>query len=221
MDGSTDGGSVTALWLHQIRSGARDEELVVSEQERLWAEGLVPQRARLYLVSRSWIRRCLGMQHGVLPLQVPLQAPPGQSPQLAAGWGYLSLSHCPNACLLGWSRRPIGVDLERADRQLRSASLVRRFFTKEECKTLAPLVGDCLRRQVLDRWLIKEAAIKWQQGSIARDLRCWEVSPCLNAALHLGFDCQVAAQVRSQGIWRLGVVASKQQFLHDCSLYLT
>ena len=35
--------------------------------------------------------------------EVPLQSPPGEPPTLADGWGYISLSHCVDACLLAWS----------------------------------------------------------------------------------------------------------------------
>jgi len=98
--------------------------------------------------------------------------------------------------------------------------LMRRYFTEAEHSELEVLQGDRLRRQVLDRWLVKEAAIKWQQGSLAQDLSFWEVSATLRAALHRGLNVRVAAQLRSQGPWRLAVVAAKKQFLQDSPLCL-
>ncbi len=205
--------------MQQIRPDAPTEVLAVSQQERDWASGIPGTRAQLFLASRSWIRNCLATLHGSSPLQVPLQAPPSTPPRLRDGWGYLSLSHCADACLLGWSQHPIGVDLERADRKLQAAkALVRRFFTESEQSELIELEGDQLRQQVLDRWLVKEAAIKWQQGSIAEDLGFWEVSSTLRSAMHRNLDLEVAAQLRSQGAWRFGVVVSKKIFLQNCLL---
>ena len=167
------------------------------------------------------MRSCLATKHGVQPLQVPLEAPPGAPPQLSLGWGYLSLSHCADACLLGWSQQPIGVDLERSDRAIPSAlALIHRFYTQSEQIQLRALQTEQLRRQVLDRWLLKEAAIKWQRGSLAQDLRFWEVSSTLDAACHHGLNQMVAAQLRTVGKWRLGVVAAEKKHLQDCLLCL-
>ncbi|WP_067327487.1 4'-phosphopantetheinyl transferase superfamily protein [Synechococcus sp. MIT S9504] len=219
MDSRTVGGSVTALWMQQIGPEASAGELVVSEQERAWAAGLTASRRQQYLASRGWMRSCLAALHAADPLQVPLDAPPGAPPRLLDAWGYVSLSHCADACLMGWSQQPIGVDLERADRKLRAAAaLMRRFFTETEQCELTALEGDQLRQQVLDRWLVKEAAIKWQRGSLAQDLCCWEVSSSFCGALHRGLNLKVAAQLRSQGDWRFGVVVAEQTFLQDCLL---
>ena len=207
--------------MQQMGPDAEFEQLAVTEQERCWAAGLPASRAHQFLTSRSWMRSCLATLAGTSPLQVPLDAPPAAPPRLTTEWGYVSLSHCADACLLGWSQQPIGVDLERADRKLPAAvALVRRYFTEAEQIELEVLQGDQLRRQVLDRWLVKEAAIKWQQGSLAQDLSFWEVSATLRAALHRGLNVQVAAQLRSQGPWRLALVAAKKQFLQDSPLCL-
>ena len=48
-------------------------------------------------------------------------------------------------------------------------------FHQRERSDLVALQGERLRCEVLDRWLIKEAAIKWQRGTLAGDLRFWEV----------------------------------------------
>ena len=207
--------------MQQISSVTPFEELAVTSQERGWAAGLAPRRSDRFLASRSWIRSCLAVRHGVDPLQVPLEAPPGAPPQLPETWGYVSLSHSADAWLLGWSEQPIGVDLERSDRRIHSPrALIHRFFMPSERIQLRALQGEQLRRQVLDRWLLKEAAIKWQQGSLAQDLRFWEVSSTLDAACHHGLNQMVAAQLRTVGKWRLGVVAAEKKHLQDCLLCL-
>ena len=205
--------------MQPITPDAAPVEIAVSERERVWARGLAASRAQQFLASRHWMRGCLAALHGAAPLEVPLEAPPGAPPRLLGNWGYVSLSHCADACLLGWSQQPIGVDLERSDRKLQSAAaLMRRFFTESEQSQLGRLEGDQLQQQVLDRWLLKEAAIKWQQGSLAKDLCFWEVSSNLGGALHRGLGLQVAAQLRSHGKWRFGVVVAEQKLLRDCLL---
>ena len=208
------------MW--QIRSEAPLESIAVTSQERGWAAELTPSRSQRFLASRSWIRSCLAVKHGVQPLQVPLEAPPGAPPQLQSGWGYVSLSHCADACLLGWSQQPIGVDLERCDRAIPSAfSLIHRFFTRPEQIELRDLKGEQLRQEFLNRWLLKEAAIKWQQGSLAQDLRFWQVCPTRRIACHHGLNLKVTAQLRSVKTWRLGVVVAEEKNLQDCLLCLT
>ena len=69
---------------------------------------------------------------GIDPLDIPLKADPGKPPFLAAGWGHISMSHCSDALLIGWSSAKIGVDIERKDRQLQAHKLSKRFFTQSE-----------------------------------------------------------------------------------------
>ena len=49
---------------------------------------------------------------GLDPLKIPLKADPGKPPLLEKGWGHISMSHCSDALLVGWSLEKIGVDLE-------------------------------------------------------------------------------------------------------------
>jgi len=186
----------------------------------VWAEGLPQRRAMQFRRSRLWMRSCMASLLGCSAQEVPLIAPPGAPPLLASGWGHISLSHCVDACLLAWSLQPVGVDLERADRAFPADALMRRFFTGAERSALLDLQGERLRREVLDRWLIKEAAIKWQRGSLASDLRFWDVSPCLGWARHGGLAIEIASELRSQGDWRLAVAVTDNQSLQDCRLCL-
>ena len=73
--------------------------------------------------------------------ELPLQAPPGQAPELTDGWGFVSLSHCPDALLVAWSPWRIGVDLERADRRIPADALVRRFFLQRGAARAAGAIG--------------------------------------------------------------------------------
>lgn len=206
--------------MKESRSEPGDDPSGLSAEEMVWAEGLPQRRAVQFRRSRLWMRSCLASLHGCSAEEVPLTAPPGAPPLLAPGWGYISLSHCVDACLLAWSLQPVGVDLERADRVFPADALMRRFFTGAERSALLDLQGERLRREVLDRWLIKEAAIKWQRGSLASDLRFWDVSPCLGWARHGGLAVEIASELRSQGDWRMAVAVADKQFLQDCRLCL-
>lgn len=146
---------------------------VLSDQEEAWAAALPVQRGDDYRWSRRWLRSWLGELFKVQPAFVPLWAPPGQPPRLDEGWGFISLSHCPDALLVGWAPWRIGVDLERSDRQIPASALLRRFFCSAEQQALQRLEAEPLRRAVLQSWLRKEAAIKWQWGSLAQDLGDW------------------------------------------------
>ncbi|QNI47293.1 4'-phosphopantetheinyl transferase superfamily protein [Synechococcus sp. A15-60] len=220
MGGRTIGGSVTALWMQESRSEPSDDPSGLTAEEKAWAESLPQRRAIHFRRSRLWMRSCLASLHGCSAREVPLTAPPGVPPFLAPGWGYISLSHCVDACLLAWSLQPVGVDLERADRAFAADALMRRFFTCTERSDLVAFQGERLRREVLDRWLIKESAIKWQRGTLASDLRFWDVSACLGWARHGELAVEIAAELRSQGDWRMAIAVSDKQSLRDCRLCL-
>ena len=144
-----------------------------------------------FRASRAWLRHCLADRLGEAPSRIPLQAPPGQPPRMASGWGYVSLSHTRDALLLAWSEQPIGVDLERNDRHFDAASLAQRFYCDPDRRALQSLRGQVLRREVLRQWLAKEAAIKWQGGSLASDLSCWSCAGEDLTAIHLSRQVQV------------------------------
>ncbi len=110
---------------------------------------------------------------GIDPLQIPLKADPGKPPLLEEGWGNISMSHCPDALLIGWSSEKIGVDIERKDRKLNAHKLSKRFFTKNENHEIENLSSIEAKEEVLGRWVVKEAAIKWHNGKISDNLSEW------------------------------------------------
>ena len=110
---------------------------------------------------------------GLDPLDIPLIADPGKPPLLADGWGHISMSHCSDALLIGWSLEKIGVDIERKDRQFNAQKLSKRFFTNYENCEIENLTPRQAKELVLKRWVVKEAAIKWQSGKIATNINQW------------------------------------------------
>ena len=72
-----------------------------------------------------------------------------------------------------WSRSNIGVDIERLDRFFEAKRIVEKLLSGNERKLLKGLNGEKLNAEVLKLWVRKEAAIKWQRGSIFSDLSKW------------------------------------------------
>ena len=180
----------------------------LSRQESEWAAGLRGARQQQFQSSRSWLRACLSECFGVLPEHVPLRAPPGEAPILTPGWGYVSISHTRDALLLGWSRQSIGIDLERADRRFDAAALARRFFHADDRAICSGLSPDALRREVLRQWMAKEAAIKWQAGSLAVDLARWSWSGSQAHARHRDHGLQVRLQQQAVGHWWMAIASN-------------
>jgi 4'-phosphopantetheinyl transferase len=154
------------------------------------------------------MRRLLGDLFGVDPRDLPLEVPPGLPPELASGWGAVSLSHCCDALLVGWAPDRLGVDLERRDRPLPAMALAERFFLEQERRALRGLEGQALREAVLDLWVVKEAAIKWQHGSIARDLSQWSCQLVTELAVHRTGGWTLAVQRWQVGDWTLAMTRS-------------
>ena len=60
------------------------------------------------------------------------------------------------------------------------------FFSLKEKNLLKNLRGDELRKAVLQYWVSKEAAIKWQRGSIIKDIKNWFYSEKNNKIINKG-----------------------------------
>ena len=185
----------------------------VSDQEQVWACNLGHTRQQRFLGSRAWMRSCLGDLWAVPAQDIPLHAPPGAPPSMHSGWGFVSLSHSQGFALMAWSSAPVGVDLERLDRPFASEALMRRYYASSEQHQLKGLPKHAFHERVLQHWLIKEAAIKWQQGSLARDLTHWVVSADGLSASHRGKDLQVSAHSRQLGPWGMAIVSACEQNL--------
>jgi phosphopantetheinyl transferase len=205
---------VPHYWLRPLLEGGVPAAQLTA-QERDWCGQLPPARRIRYGGSRRWLRHQLAELLGMPAAAVPLHSPPGAPPRLGEGLGHLSLSHSGAQVLLAWSPAPIGVDLEWAQRPLRAASLARRFFPAEEAERLLALPVSAQRAALLESWVRKEAAIKWQGSSLARDLRhwCWDAAraelrhldqgwrPASLCRWRDGWLCGAVGEAVEQGIW--------------------
>jgi phosphopantetheinyl transferase len=192
-----------------------DGEAVLSRQERDWAAGLPLALQCRYRASRSLLRQSVAPLLGLAPAALPLHSPPGQAPRLARGHGHVSLSHSGGQLLIAWSPAPIGVDLEWAQRPVAAAALARRFYPPQEASRLLALPAAAQPRALLESWVRKEAAIKWQGSSLAADLRHWLWDPDGGQLRHLlrgwappalcrewdGWLCGAVGDAADAGIW--------------------
>lgn len=187
----------------------------LSPEEQQWCAALPPARRRSYGASRQQLRMRLAAVLQQPPLQVPLHSPPGEAPRLAAGHGFVSLSHSGAQLLLAWSPEPIGVDLEWWKRPLQAEPLARRFFPAEEWQQLRSLQPQEQAEAVLESWVRKEAAIKWCSSGLAEDLRHWFWDRQNNVLVHRargwrpasvcrldhGWLCAAVGEAVDRGIW--------------------
>jgi len=152
----------------------------ISFQEIKWKQKLSARRSLQYEHSRGYVREALSYIFGIPPLNIPIVSPPGLPPKLPTEMGYVSFSHCKDGLLIGWSIKNLGVDIERQDRFFLAEKLINKFFSDNERKLLKVFKGNKFNKEVLKLWVRKEAAIKWQRGSVFTDLSKWILNLCTN-----------------------------------------
>ena len=143
-------------------------EIICSIEEKKNASNMNKIRAKEYLLSRSLIRQSLSEILNIVPLEIPLTAPPGKPPKLKKGFGYISLSHTKGTILIGWNTEKIGVDIERKDRKI-NEKVIKKVFSQQEIYENNILNN----HNFLLGWTSKEAAIKWEEKSIFWNLFNW------------------------------------------------
>jgi len=115
------------------------------------------------------MRDALSDLFNMKPLQIPITADPGKPPKLPIGMGYISISHCRDAFIIGWHQENIGIDIERSDRDFNYKNLARKYFYPENIKN-----SNLNKYSILKEWSAVEAAIKCDRGSLSKDLKEWK-----------------------------------------------
>ena len=162
--------NIIALWFVPIDSYLKP----ISSQEIEWKKKLSSNRAIQFEHSRGYVREALSHILEIPALEIPLISPPGMPPKLPDKMGYVNFSHCKDVLLIGWSLQNIGVDIERSDRNFQAKKILNGFFSNNEKQALQDLKDKELNSEVLKLWVRKEAAIKWQKGSIFNDISKWD-----------------------------------------------
>ncbi len=152
------------------------------------------------------------------PIDIPMHAPPGEAPKLAKGWGHISISHCNNALLIGWSLNKLGIDIENANRSLQLEPLANRFLSRKENHDVKTSSENTFYKNILSRWVIKEAAIKWQRGNLFKDLREWEIDKNCKYAYHKSLGIKVNIQLIDYHSWLIAIASNKEINLEQAIL---
>tara|TARA_Y100001978_G_scaffold152585_1_gene137835 strand:- start:840 stop:1433 length:594 start_codon:yes stop_codon:yes gene_type:complete len=136
-------------------------------------------RAKIYLETRYYIRDALSNLFDINPLKIPIIANPGKPPILPRGMGYISISHCKDAFLIGWHREKIGVDIERSDRDFNYKKLAQKYFDEKNIR-----YKNLNKYAILKKWSAIEAAIKCDKGKLSKDIKEWKYNEYKKTLFH-------------------------------------
>ena len=100
---------------------------------------------------------------------------------------FFSLSHTKDKLFIAFCDENVGVDAERLDRATNYLPILHKFPTEErkEIKT---------KEDFLLHWTVKESAIKWLGGTLAKDLS--KLCYCNNTLSYNGLDIPVYVTTR-------------------------
>ena len=168
---------IPKIWFYEIK-GVQD---VATLKELEISKRLSKQRANIFLESRAHIRNSLGTLFNLNPLEIPIIANPGKPPKLPKGMGYLSFSHCRDAVILVWHKKKIGIDIEKIDRNFNYVKLAEKYFSNSN---KANSISKSYKLSILNQWCAVEAAIKWDHGKLAKDIKEWQYSEKYKTLIH-------------------------------------
>ena len=197
--------SVLGLWFFLIPS----KLLPITNEEKKWTSKLTTKKRLIFHLSRGCARNAMSHMTGLDPVKIPLKAEPGKAPLLAKGWGHISISHCSDALLIGWSSKRIGIDIERQDREFKAEEISKRFFSKIENDEIRNLSPTQIQEQVLKRWTIKEATIKSKGEKIANNLNQWIWENNTSFAYHHSNKNKVKVFNRKYKYWTYSIAVDE------------
>ena len=101
---------------------------VATVEEIKTATKLTSSRSKIFLETRAYLRQSLSTLFDLDPLEIPINANPGEPPILPSGMGNISLSHCKDAITIVWHKSKIGIDIERTDRDFNYLKFAEKYF---------------------------------------------------------------------------------------------
>lgn len=178
-------------------------------EEAKIARQLPKLKSRQYSFTRSHVRDILSKFFNIPALEVPLEAPPGKPPLLKNELGHISFGHCNDALIIGWSKYQLGVDIERKDRKINAKLIARKFYSSQENNFLNKTEDELFFYNFLKFWVLKEAAIKWQKGTIIKDLLYWRITNEFQEAIHDLEKSKLEAYLYDFKFWLIGLTYKK------------
>ena len=158
---------IPKIWFYEIK-GVQD---VATIEEIKTAKNLTSSRSKIFLETRAYLRQSLSTLFDLDPLEIPIKAHPGEPPSLPFGMGNISLSHCKDAITIVWHKTKIGIDIERTDRVFDHKKFAEKYFFHTNKSNHNNYLT---KNMILNQWCAVEAAIKWDQGKLAKDINHWQ-----------------------------------------------
>ena len=157
---------IPKIWFYKFKG----VQHVVTEEEIKTAKTLTSSRSKIFLETRAYLRQSLSTLFDLDPLEIPISAHPGDPPSLPSGMGNISLSHCKDALTIAWHNNKIGIDIERTDRDFNHVKFAEKYFFN----TNKSNHNELTKNIILNQWCAVEAAIKWDHGKLAKDIKHWQ-----------------------------------------------
>ncbi|HKE40820.1 MAG TPA: 4'-phosphopantetheinyl transferase superfamily protein [Casimicrobiaceae bacterium] len=211
------------LWLFKLAGDSVDIAQVVhslspAEHTRAARFGTDLLRQR-WMIGRATLRLLLGQHLGIEPSQVPLRRGVRGRPELdLPNAPDFNVSHTGDVALIGIGAslkrgERIGVDIERADRDVNADGLARRVLTERERGDLAPLDTQARRRRFLRLWTCKEAMSKATGDALSAPFRRIDVD--LSDEIRLSAGPPPYTPQR----WRLSALRVPQEFIATLAVW--
>ena len=182
---------------------------VSTSNELQIASNLSRARAKIFLETRYYMRDALSTLFKINPMKIPITANPGEPPKLPIGMGYISISHCKDAFIIGWHRKNIGIDIERSDRDFNYQKLAKKYFQEENIKNY-----NFNKYLILKNWSAIEAAIKYDRGKLSRDIKEWKYQMNQENLYHKSKKIKLNLIQIPFLDWTISI-AYKKRILHD------
>ena len=154
---------IPKIWFYEIK-GLQD---VATVEEIKIAKNLTNSRSKIFLETRAYLRQSLSTLFDLEPLEIPINAHPGEPPSLPSGMGNISLSHCKDAITIVWHKSKIGIDIERTDRDFNHIKFAEKYFFHTNKSNHNNYLS---KDMILNQWCAVEAAIKWDHGKLSQDI---------------------------------------------------
>ena len=194
---------------------------LISKDEKKWSASFPKSRRDEYRYSRCYARLALANLFNTHPLSVPLLAQPGKPPTLENGFGFVSISHCKDALLVGWSNSKIGVDIESINRNVDVNRLSNYLLSNEEKLFIKGSSKKLKLKNFLSIWVRKEALIKYSKGNIIRDFKSWKINQKLDTASYLESSQCPSIKCIKYKSWLIGVASdSRSELMPDIKTIL-
>jgi 4'-phosphopantetheinyl transferase len=184
------------VWPDRITDAKRlgeYEDLLCSEEQNRSASFRFPERRRIHVLTRAFVRTMLSRYADVAPRQwrfskndygKPRISSPPEAPPIA-----FNVSHTPGliACVIALES-PVGIDAENLNRSMDFVELAGRYFSATEYRELRGRTETALRRRFFEYWTLKEAYVKARGMGITMDLSRFTFHLAPGGVIRMTFD---------------------------------